>query len=103
MKRNLMITMVLALFSVSAFAENAELKPDKEAVEAACAAEAKEANCGDAKVGTGLLKCIHGHKKEHKKEFKVSDSCKEAMRKLKSHRMEMKEKKHEAAKSEEKK
>lgn len=102
MKKNLMITMVFSLFSVSAFAENAELKPDKEAVEVACAAEAKEANCGDAKVGTGLLKCIHGHKKQNKKEFKVSDSCKEAMRKLKSHRMEMKEKRQEA-KSEEKK
>lgn len=92
MRKNILMTLTVALFSVSAMAQNGELKQDKEAVDSACSAEAKTANCGDAKVGTGLLKCIHGYKKEHKKEFKISDGCKSAMKKLKSDRKEMKEK-----------
>lgn len=93
MKTNILMTLVVALFSVSAMAQNGELKQDKEAVEAACSAEAKAANCGDAKVGKGLLKCIHKHKKENKKDFTISDGCKSAMKKLKEDRREHKEKK----------
>jgi hypothetical protein len=92
MRKNILMTLTVALFSVSAMAQNGELKQDKEAVDSACSAEAKTANCGDAKVGTGLLKCIHGYKKEHKKEFTISDGCKSAMKKLKADRKEMKEK-----------
>ena len=102
MNKNLMIAVMASFFAFTAFAENAELKPDKEAVNSACAEESKTAGCGDAVVGKGLLKCIHDYKKAHKKEFKISDTCKESMRKLKSHRMEMKEKRQEA-KQEEKK
>ncbi len=90
MRKNILMTLTVALFSVSAMAQNGELKQDKEAVDSACSAEAKTANCGDAKVGTGLLKC--GYKKEHKKEFTISDGCKSAMKKLKADGKEMKEK-----------
>ena len=107
MSKNLIIAMLASFFAFTAIAENseikaevqapvnAELKPDREAVNSACAEESKIAGCGDAVVGGGLLKCIHTYKKAHKKEFKVSDSCKESMRKLKSHRMEIKEKRQE--------
>lgn len=98
MLKRIIISSVFVLAVVSTFAEEtskevrAELKQDKEAVATACAEEAKIANCGDAKVGTGLLKCIHQYKKENRKEFKISDACKESMRRLKAHKMEMKEK-----------
>lgn len=66
-----------------------ELKDERSAVESACVEEAKAANCGDKSVGKGLLKCIHQHKKASA-EFKISDSCKEAMKNLKSERRKVK-------------
>lgn len=66
-----------------------ELKEERSAVESACVDEAKAANCGDKVVGKGLLKCIHQHKKASA-DFKVSDSCKDAMKNLKSERRKMK-------------
>lgn len=68
-----------------------ELKDERSAVESACSEEAKSANCGDKVVGKGLLKCIHEHKKASK-EFKISDGCKDAMKKLKSERKKIKNK-----------
>lgn len=70
-------------------AMNEELKDERSAVNAACAAEAKSANCGDKVVGKGLLKCIHQHRKASA-DFKVSDSCKAAMKNLKSERHKVK-------------
>lgn len=66
-----------------------ELKDERSAVDSACVEEAKAANCGDKIVGKGLLKCIHQHKKASA-DFKISDSCKEAMKNLKSERHKMK-------------
>ncbi len=68
---------------------NEELKDERSAVDSACVEEAKAANCGDKTVGKGLLKCIHQHKKASA-EFKISDSCKEAMKNLKSERHKVK-------------
>ncbi len=38
---------------------------DAQAVNAACSQDAAAAGCGAEKVGTGLLKCLHGYKKAH--------------------------------------
>lgn len=66
-----------------------ELKDERDAVTSACQEEAKAANCGDKSAGRGLLKCIHGHKKESK-DFKISESCKTAMKALRSERKKVK-------------
>ncbi len=96
MKKLILATVLVASFSVFANegsegekpkvdpAKKEELKADREAVNGACAADAATAGCGDQKVGKGLLKCIHAYKKEHKKDFKISDGCKDAMKKLKA-------------------
>lgn len=85
------ISIVLTFFTLSAFSQEHNLGAEKEAVSAACTAEAAAANCGDQKVGSGLVKCIRGYKKSHKN-FKVSEGCKQAMKSLKA-------KKHEKKKS----
>lgn len=83
--KNLLLTLVLAS-SISAFAADGakkeELKADREAVNNACKTEGTTAGCGDQKVGTGLLKCIHKYKKAHREEFKISEGCKSAMQEL---------------------
>jgi hypothetical protein len=66
--------------------EHASKNANALAIDAACTAEASTAGCGDKKVGTGLLKCIHAYKREHRKEFKISDGCKDAMKKARSER-----------------
>ncbi len=66
-----------------------ELKDERSAVDAACAEEAKAANCSDKVVGKGLLKCIHQHKKASA-DFKISAGCKDAMKTLRSERHKMK-------------
>ena len=83
---------VVLMFSMSAFAADPQMKSDREAVNNSCAQEAKEANCGDQKVGSGLMKCIWKYKKEHK-EFKVSDACKGSVKTLKADRQAKLEKK----------
>ena len=72
---------VFALLSVSLAHAEGALKADKEAVDSACTADAATASCGNDKVGTGLLKCLHAYKKEHK-DFKFSDGCKASMKKM---------------------
>ena len=62
--------------------EKISAKPEAQAVNSACTAEANTANCVNEKVGTGLIKCIHAYKKHHK-DFKLSDGCKSAMKSLK--------------------
>ena len=76
---------ILASAVVFAFAAHADRAADKIAVDNACTAEASTAGCGNEKVGTGLLKCIHAYKKAHK-EFKLSDGCKASMKQLRSDR-----------------
>jgi hypothetical protein len=58
---------------------------DAQAIDAACTAEAQTAGCGEEKVGSGLLKCIHAYKKAHK-DFKLSDGCHAAIGKAREDR-----------------
>jgi hypothetical protein len=86
MKKLILATVLIlssAAFAVDS-AKKEEIKADRLAVDSACTTESSTAGCGSEKVGTGLLKCIHAYKKEHKKDFKISDGCKSAMHKLKS-------------------
>ena len=76
----------LVLLSLSSVMAAESKKPDAVAVDSACTQEAQTANCGSEKVGTGLLKCIHAYKKEHKKDFKISDGCKVALKTLRDDR-----------------
>ncbi len=94
--------LIVALFAISTSAmaqdqghaahagKNPTIKADAQAVDNSCAAEAKTAGCGDEVVGKGLLKCIHGYKQAHKKDFKISDGCKTALKKLHEDKKEMK-------------
>jgi hypothetical protein len=58
-----------------------EESPKALAVDSACMQEAATASCGNAKVSTGLLRCIRSYKQANK-DFKPSDSCRRAIRKL---------------------
>ncbi len=87
----LKIVSVLAL-SLGLATANADMKSDREAVNAACTQDATTAGCGSETVGKGLLKCLHGYKKSHK-EFKFSEACQSAMKTLKADHKEKKEKK----------
>ena len=61
----------------------ADIETDKQAIDTTCAQEAKTANCGTKKVGTGLLKCIRAYKKTNKS-FQYSAACKTAIATLKA-------------------
>ena len=99
-------TKISTLFSASlalsqaSFANDPTLQADRDSVNSSCSAEASTAGCGDKSVGSGLLKCIHAYKKDHK-DFKISDGCKEASKKLKTdhaaHKAEKEAKKAEKA------
>ena len=87
-KPSLFSVVVLQILVVSiAFGEpDPQIQKDREAVNEACKAEGATAGCGSSEVGTGLLKCIGKYRKEHKKDFKISDGCKAAMKKLREDR-----------------
>lgn len=90
--------LVLTLGLSSAFAaDKAELKADKSAANAACAEDAKVAQCkeGESTLGKGLMKCFHAYKKEHK-DFKPSQACKESLEKVRHARKEIKSEKEES-------
>ena len=72
----------IVLLTVSSVMAGESTKTDALAVDSACTLEAQTANCGNEKVGSGLRKCIHAYKKEHKKDFKIGDGCKSALKKL---------------------
>lgn len=86
-----LVLVILSVFISHSFAVESK-NPKAIAVNDSCIEESKVANCGEQKVGTGLLKCIHGYKKEHK-DFKISDVCHNAMKDLKEERKERKENK----------
>lgn len=67
----------------------AEMDAQRNAVESACTAEASTSGCAGKEVGKGLLKCMHAYKKANK-DFKFSDSCKNATKELKHDRKEHK-------------
>jgi hypothetical protein len=62
------ITKISTLFAATfaldqlSFANDPALQADRDAVNSSCSAEAATAGCGDKKVGSGLLKCIHAYK-----------------------------------------
>ncbi len=76
--KNLLLLVIL--FSTSLVMAGENKNPDAQAIDQACTQDAQTAGCGNEKVGTGLLKCLHAYKKEHKKEFKFSEGCKSAMK-----------------------
>ena len=59
----------------------AKIQAAKEEVNKACLADAEKAGCKDKEVGSGLMKCMKEYK-EKNKDFKLSDSCKEASKNL---------------------
>ena len=78
----LIVLTMLSALSV-AHAEGKEAKgADAQNIDTACAADSATAGCGAEKVGTGLLKCLHAYKQAHKDNFKFSDSCHAAMKKM---------------------
>lgn len=99
MKSLLTLSLLLAL--TSGFAGEAK-SAGAQAVNNACAEDAKLAGCEGEKVGTGLLKCLHAYKKSHKQEFKLSEGCKESMKSLKEENKAKREEK-KAEKKEDKK
>lgn len=81
MKIKHLFVLCVALSSSLAFADGKQANNAE--INAACAADSKTAGCGDKQVGSGLLKCLHAYKKEHK-DFNLSAGCKEAIQKRKA-------------------
>lgn len=90
----LLISLILYLMALFAMPTHANITAEKQRVEATCHQEAKMANCGDKKVGTGLIKCIHNYKITNKA-FHYSDTCKSALGALSSERKAQRRKKQE--------
>jgi hypothetical protein len=67
-----------------------QIQAQRAQVNSACAADAASAGCPGQEVGEGLLKCLHSYKKQNKKEFVLSEGCKEAMKSLRAARKERK-------------
>lgn len=80
MKKILVLGVWFSLIS-AASATNPAFQADAQNVNTGCTADATTAGCGNEKVGTGLLKCLHAYKMAHH-DFKFSDACKTAMRQL---------------------
>jgi hypothetical protein len=95
----LLLFLCLFLSLSSTFAGEAK-SAGAQAVNNACAEDAKLAGCEGEKVGTGLLKCLGAYKKAHKQEFKLSEGCKESMKSLKEENKAKREAKKEAKKEE---
>jgi len=79
MKQTLMIAALMMSLATVAQAKKENKGADAQAVDMACTQDAATAKCGDEKVGTGLMKCLHAYKKANK-DFKFSDGCKSAMK-----------------------
>ena len=98
MKKALAIIVIAT--SAMAFANNHEKKAEhkakaaehKAAVTQACSADAEKAGCAGKEVGTGLLKCLHAYKKEHK-DFEISEGYKASTKSLRDEKKEWKAKK----------
>lgn len=80
-KKVLITTTLVLSFAVVANAQGV-LKQDAQVINAACEPEATAAGCGGEVVGKGLLRCMGSYKKTHK-EFKFSEGCRGAMKRLK--------------------
>lgn len=66
------------------------LQAQRAQVNSACSADAAAAGCPGQEVGDGLLKCLRNYKKQQKKEFILSEGCKNAMKSLRDARKEKK-------------
>lgn len=75
----ILLALIIGTITSTAFAADAAIQADDNAINSACATEAKTAGCGNEVVGKGLLKCIHAYKKANKKTFQISPGCKSAM------------------------
>lgn len=73
-----MVLMVSTIFP--AFSAESQMA-SAQAINTVCTQEAETAQCGNDKVGTGLLKCLHNYKKSHK-DFKITDSCEASLKQL---------------------
>jgi hypothetical protein len=93
MKFNQNQLVVAAVFLLSGLVANADISADKIGVESACVQEAATAQCGQDKVGTGLIKCLRKYRKENKG-YKFGESCKGALKQLHKDRRERKSKTH---------
>lgn len=88
MKLFLLMSAVV-LFSANSWADDEESKsPQAQAINSACVSDAQTAGCGEKKVGSGLIMCLHTYKKSHAKDFHFSDSCKAALESVKEKRKE---------------
>ncbi len=87
----LLAAAALCAFSGYAGADNpkAEMRADAQAINQACKSDASNTGCGGEVVGKGLLKCMHAYKQAHK-DYRFSEDCREAMKKMKEDRQEMK-------------
>ena len=84
-----LFTLIL-MMSFAAVSQAGESKSaDAQAVNTACAQDGVTAGCGDKKVGTGLLRCLAAYKKAHK-DFKFSESCKNAKKTLRADKQQKK-------------
>jgi len=52
-----------------------------QAINTVCTQEAETAKCGNDKVGSGLLNCLHDYKKANK-DFVITDSCEASLKQL---------------------
>ena len=73
------VALSVGMISLTSSAAEQPMKADNQAVNTACATDAKTAGCGADKVGDGLMKCLHTYKKANKT-FKFSDACMAAMK-----------------------
>jgi len=90
-KKALLATVLLFGVSLNAHAgKNPVMKADAQAIDAACKSDAATAGCGNEVVGKGLLKCMHAYKQAHK-EYKFSEDCREAMKKMRADRRAQKD------------
>ncbi len=78
--RSVLLLCAILASAPAAYAADAAMKDDNQAINTACTADAQTAGCGSEVVGKGLLKCLHAYKEAHK-DFKFSDGCKSAMEK----------------------
>lgn len=77
----ILLTIAMAASFSFAQAQDATMKADAQNIDTACSADAATAGCGNEKVGTGMMKCMHAYKKAHS-DFKFSDGCKAAMKQM---------------------
>ncbi len=74
----LLTVLILSLTALFTIPAKANVTAQKQSVDNACYQEARYANCGDKRVGTGLIKCIHNYKSVNKA-FQISEPCKAAL------------------------